>query len=459
MYFPRGDNLPKDVWQRRQKSMLWLTLLHLPVMLLMSVSHHTIFYPEILVGFAGFVVLVGVSSIQHFSRNVRSTATSLALLLSSFILIHSTNMLEMHFHIFLVLTAISLYHMWKPMIASLIAITAHHYLSALFWPVDVFGTTENAIVLASVHLAFIAGLVSLSLVRWKIAEKLRHQYEQVSTALDNTTGLAEREHIRADVAEHTQGLFVGAMVHELKTPLTIIRGYGETMIKHWERLEDYKKRDYVERMIAGTVTLDQTIENDLKIIRHDAEGWKSECILIPNINQQVESIVNNMTVKFPLEFWESEVTSAVSADARVLQIILEHLIENAHTHGFKDRPIVVTVLEHRRSVEISITSWGTTVDRLRLTNECFNRGSRGKASSGSGLGLWIVKNYARSMGSEVSVNQVDRGGERKTTFSLSLPKTTEVLTLDEINEIVVPDPVSFPSSTTTTETTIERELA
>jgi signal transduction histidine kinase len=57
-----------------------------------------------------------------------------------------------------------------------------------------------------------------------------------------------------------------------------------------------------------------------------------------------------------------------------------------------------------------------------MTETIFNRGRRGQSSCGTGLGLWIAKNYAHSMAGELSFVQTDHDGQRRTTFMLSLPK-------------------------------------
>jgi len=133
-------------------------------------------------------------------------------------------------------------------------------------------------------------------------------------------------------------------------------------------------------------------------------------------------IVRELSVQFEgVEFWHSDIECSIRADKRVLRIVMEHLIENAHTHGFKGEPIIVSITEYRRCVELSVSGKGPT-DRDRLDNQCFKRGYRSKHSGGSGLGLWIVKNYIQSMAGDINVNQLDHGEERITTFAVDLPK-------------------------------------
>lgn len=301
-------------------------------------------------------------------------------------------------------------------------------LVALAVVVNLLGHTH---VVIGILLVGVAGLTGVRCYRQ--LHRRNAQLEEVSDALITTTDLAHREHLRADNVEQAQEQFFGAMVHQLKTPLTVIRGYAEITLVNWDELTDDKKKSYLDRILEGTKTMNSTIETDLEIIRNNCEGWRADCTSIDDLSDHIASMVRDLSVQFKnVEFWWSDIESPIHADERVLKIVLEHLVENAHTHGLEGQPIIVSLAEHRRCVELSVSGKGP-VDRERLDDSCFQRGYRSRHSGGSGLGLWIVKNYIQSMAGDINVSQLDYDHERITTFMVNLPKSNKV---DIINDTI-----------------------
>ena len=254
--------------------------------------------------------------------------------------------------------------------------------------------------------------------------------DRMATAVETTTHLAAREGLRASAAEQYQQMFFAAMVHQLKTPLQIISGNADNLVSYWERLPSEDRVAMMFEIIAGVHDMAELIDRNMDVVRSESDGWRAEISVIEDVEKQVESLVHHLQDTVPTLEYVGTGTPIhpVNADSRVLGIILKTLIENAQQHGVSTCPILVTVHDSDRHVNISVTNWTSCSDKL--TDGIFQRGYRGKESMGTGLGLWIVHNYAVSMSGEINHHQeCDERGTR-VTFGLSLPKATVISICD-----------------------------
>lgn len=432
-------------WRTRHRRVLLVVWLHIPAILGMETAideRHGLEAPWVLLlSMVVFLVVAMKGGESYAARIVRSCGAALALISQSLILVHLLDGVSgPHLHIMISLSVVSFYHLWRPLVLAGGLAIIHHWLVGYNHPELIFAGSAHPLASLGLHTVFISLFVFFAILHWRSISQLVGQVETVTDSLEATTHVAQFEHERAIRAEEVQDEFLGAMVHQLKTPLTIIRGYADVALLCLEMEDSDQLRASLESVICGTDKMNETIEHDLSLVRNEAEGWRSDVQLVENIVERVEEIVEDLRVKFiGLEVWKSNMTTpTVQVDSRILKIILEHLVENAHTHGAKDRPITISIDEHRRSVEIAISSWGSQ-DKDRLDESCFGRGHRGKGSVGSGLGLWIVKNHARSMGGDVRFHQEDHDeGERYTTFSLDLLKVPTATRREENEDALNP---------------------
>jgi signal transduction histidine kinase len=64
--------------------------------------------------------------------------------------------------------------------------------------------------------------------------------------------------------EVAQEVFLATASHELRTPLTVLRGFGDTLLRHWDVLDDRGRRDLVERMLSRTTGMSALVEQILQ---------------------------------------------------------------------------------------------------------------------------------------------------------------------------------------------------
>jgi diguanylate cyclase len=192
-WFPRGQTLDGDVWESRHRWMsrlLWVQIAVLPLANLAlgrSLAHAALeTAPLVAVAFAAGTTLVG--------RRGRETFCSLGLVGVSAMAVHlSGGYVEAHFHFFVMVSLLALYQSWRPFLAALGFVLAHHAVAGLLWPSAVFNhdsAISNPVVWALVHGAFVLAAGLASLATWRINEQ--QAFVDPLTGLPNRQLLTER---------------------------------------------------------------------------------------------------------------------------------------------------------------------------------------------------------------------------------------------------------------------------
>ena len=227
--------------------------------------------------------------------------------------------------------------------------------------------------------------------------------------------------------------FVSAVSHELKTPLTSIRMYGEILKAGWASEE--KKRLYYEFIFNESERLTRLINNVLTLARFNRNGVESGSDhseielqqttvgeLVDLTRSKITSLVAHTGFKLVELHEDLKLTLAVDPDAFV-QIMI-NLIDNALKFSTKveDKKIEFrSRLRDGRWVEFVIRDYGPGVPRNQMKKifKLFYRTEREltRETVGTGIGLALVHELAASMGGSVDVNNAEPGAE----FRVRLP--------------------------------------
>jgi signal transduction histidine kinase len=153
--------------------MVRLAMLHVPILLVVGVTNG-----EELVHVAGEVSLIAVFSVAGLlaaTRAWQATSTSVALLLSSSLLVHFTDgLIESHFHFFVILPLIALYQDWRPFLTAIGFVAFHHGIVGYFSPNTVYNhpaAIANPVLWAFIHAGYILALVVVLTFHWRSAER------------------------------------------------------------------------------------------------------------------------------------------------------------------------------------------------------------------------------------------------------------------------------------------------
>ena len=170
---PEGRAIAGEVWLRRHRGLVALLWLHVPVIFLYGLARnkgvvHSL-QETAIVAAAGIAIRIGPKT-----RRFQSVAATFGLVSSSSILVHlSGGMIEFHFHYFVILAALSLYHDWAPFLTAIAYVGIQHGLMGVIDPGSVYNHPDaiaHPWKWAGIHAFFVLAASAVSLVRWKSSE-------------------------------------------------------------------------------------------------------------------------------------------------------------------------------------------------------------------------------------------------------------------------------------------------
>jgi signal transduction histidine kinase len=237
----------------------------------------------------------------------------------------------------------------------------------------------------------------------------------VVTVLDLTV-LRRLETIRRD--------FVANVSHELKTPLTAVSGFAETLLD--EDIPAEQRRRFVETIRDNAGRMQRIVDDLLDLSRIESGSWHPRLGVV-----EVESVVRDIfaavqpTASAKGLVLSAEIppaTARVHADPMAFRQVLSNLVENAVRYTREGNVTLRTRLGARGVwVDVLDTGVGIAPEHLPRIFERFYRvdAGRSREQGGTGLGLAIVRHMVEAHGGRVeSASVVGRG----TTISVLFPE-------------------------------------
>jgi len=218
--------------------------------------------------------------------------------------------------------------------------------------------------------------------------------------------------------------FVANVSHELKTPLTAIRGFAETL--RASEVPEAQRHAFLEVILRHAERLARLIDDILELSR--VEGRQQPFVAAEvDVARVATLLLRDLAPQFEARQLRAvvvpEARGVAFADRRAVEQILGNLLENAAKYTEPGGRIEVRVGEAGDEVRIEVadTGIGIPAEDLPRIFERFYRvdKARSRDLGGTGLGLAIVKHLAQAQGGEVSVRS--RPGEGS-TFTVVLPR-------------------------------------
>jgi len=235
-------------------------------------------------------------------------------------------------------------------------------------------------------------------------------------ALFDLTGTRRLETVRRD--------FVANVSHELKTPLTAIRGFAETLSS--ELADDPQHAQFAETIRTNAERMQHLIDDLLDLSRIESGGWAPTPTIVDVAAAAVEAIApyrDEATRRgTSIQVAVDPAATTVRADPVALRQALGNLVENAVRYTPSGGSITIFSRMEARGISVGVRDTGAGIpsDHLPRIFERFYRvdPARSRAAGGTGLGLAIVKHLVEAHGGRVRAeSQVGRG----TTVSLFFP--------------------------------------
>lgn len=247
---------------------------------------------------------------------------------------------------------------------------------------------------------------------------------QVALVALQTVLLAERDETvhRLQELDRLRSEFVAITSHELRTPITAIRGFVKTLTHQLDRLSTVEAKDFLDIIEAQSERLARLVNDLLVVSRVEArrlEIQNREVDVGPFLNR-VASFFDGSSGRIELRLPDRRITSRFDPD-RVEQI-LHNLLDNAVKFSPPDSPVVLGADEPENVLEFTVSDRGAGIppEEIGRIFERFHQigDPLTREQNGVGLGLYISKRIVDEMGGEIRVSsQVGSG----TTFRVRLP--------------------------------------
>ena len=209
----------------------------------------------------------------------------------------------------------------------------------------------------------------------------------------------------------------GNIAHELRTPITSIRGYLETVLD--QPLSNEKKQYFIERAFHQTIALSEIIQ-DMSLITKMEEAPNLFNLEKTNIVQLLERVKEDLSIRLVEKHiemkWQVPEQLEITGNENLLYSLFRNLTDNAIRYGGENMCINVSIYnEDADFYYFSFYDTGIGVKDETYLNRIFERffrisEGRTRDNGGTGLGLSIVKNAVLFHKGNISVKNRKEGG-------------------------------------------------
>jgi len=224
-------------------------------------------------------------------------------------------------------------------------------------------------------------------------------------------------------AEANSSALISTVAHELRSPLTSVKGFSSTLLRRWDRFTDDQKRLMLQTIEADADRVTRLITELLDISRIDAgrlQVRRQPVDVNAAINRHIERFVasGHERSRFALN-GHGTALPEVWADPDRLDQILANLMENAIRHGAGtvSLSVVPVGLDGDQAVAVTISDEGEGIAPEHYPM-IFTRFWHGATRGGTGLGLYVVRGLVEAHGGKISVGRAAAGGAE---FRFTLP--------------------------------------
>ncbi|SUM43999.1 alkaline phosphatase synthesis sensor protein [Staphylococcus petrasii] len=247
-----------------------------------------------------------------------------------------------------------------------------------------------------------------------ILSKSKKRLQGLVVVMHDITNLKKLENLRRE--------FVANVSHELKTPITSIKGFAETLIEGAKNDEQslemflniiLKESNRIESLVMDLLDLSH-IEQQTELETAYVNLSELACNTIDNLQNQAR--YKNITI-----LSEIEKDVIIEAHENKLAQVITNLLSNAINYSFEDNKVIVRVYREDVKVNLEIQDFGIGIDKNEQKHifERFYRvdKARSRDSGGTGLGLSITKHIVEAHHGTINVeSQPGKGSLFRVSF-------------------------------------------
>lgn len=266
---------------------------------------------------------------------------------------------------------------------------------------------------------------SLQLQRWGVAGAAVIFFAVTAAGLALLFRAARREMELARLKTD----FVAHVSHELKTPLSLVRMFAETLALGRAR-DAAQQQEFLDVIVRESERLSALIDNllDFARIEQGRRAYRCEPVDLGALLHEVADAERPRLERQGAAFTaDLAPLPPVRGDRAALASAVSNLIENAIKYSLDEKSIALTACVRDGQVEIAVRDRGIGVpasERARIFEPFYRAADeRVQARTGSGLGLALVRHCAAAHGGSV---RVEPNGTQGTVFTLALPVAADV---------------------------------
>ncbi|MEO6021138.1 MAG: ATP-binding protein [Knoellia sp.] len=215
-------------------------------------------------------------------------------------------------------------------------------------------------------------------------------------------------------AEHDHAALISTIAHELRSPLTGVKGFTSTLLRRWDQFTEEQRLTMLEAIDSDADRLTRLITDLLDVSRIDTGKLRIHEVPIaiqPMLTRHVERAAAGGKDESGFTITVEEGADEVYADSDRLDQVVSNLVENAIRHG--DSKVHLRASRHVRGdddgvvISVSDDGVGIPAEQRRVV---FSRFWHGPSGSGTGLGLYIVKGIVEAHGGWTEIDDAPGGG-------------------------------------------------
>ena len=226
--------------------------------------------------------------------------------------------------------------------------------------------------------------------------------------------------------ESSRKALIANVSHDLRTPLTSMQGYVETLALKGDDLALEKRKDYAEKALEHTDQLKHLVDELFELSKLESGRLEPDPEpffineLVQDISHKYEAKASEKGIR--LQPILSNELPPVHGDVRMIDRVLQNLLDNALKHSPEGGTVSIELSERDKGIEVKVSDTGPGIpeeEQARVFERYkVGKSRNGQGTNGSGLGLAIVHQMLQVQGMDIQLHsKVGKGS----SFSFTIP--------------------------------------
>lgn len=242
--------------------------------------------------------------------------------------------------------------------------------------------------------------------------------QMADTLVKNMEEIKKTDNLRREL--------VANISHDLRSPLSSIQGYIETIQLQGDRITKKQIREYLETVLGNTKKLNRLIDDLFELSKLDAENIQPDledvslAELVQDLVLQFKPIAEKKGVKLTFSV-PKQPNALIKADINLLNRAITNLIDNAIQHTPEGGEVTIESVKQGKDFVLSIHDTGIGIPQVDIPHifDRFYQVDKSRSSgNGTGLGLAIAQRILALHGAQIKVESPPNMG---TTFKVQIP--------------------------------------